>query len=116
MTSCRTLNYMNNIKYLIFILGLSCTSVFIQDEKINAIWVGKHHSEIVEVLGSYNRSIDVEKGNGRQILIWEASKDATLLPIEKLGIRFDKKETSISSFHVFIDKDGYIIDIKKSVW
>ena len=107
---------MTNIKYLIFIFCLSCTSVFVQDEKINNLWLGKHNTEIVEKIGAYNRVLDVENGNGSKILIWEASKGATLLPIEKLGIRFDKKETSISSFHVFIDKDGYIIDIKKSVW
>ena len=109
---------MKNIKIslLSILLFLSCASVFIQDEKINTLWLGKHHTEIVEILGSYTRILDVEDADGNQILIWEASKESTLLPIEKLGVRFDKKETSISSFHVFIDKDGYIIDIKKSVW
>jgi len=104
------------ISFLIIILLLSCTSVFIQDDKINSIWTGKHHSEIVDKLGAYNRIIDVEDGNGNQILIWEATKKTVLIPIEKLGVRPDKKETSISSFHVFIDKNGFITDIKKSVW
>ena len=109
---------MKNIKIslLSIILLLSCTSVFVQDERINNLWLGKHNTEIVEKLGAYNRVLDVENGDGSKILIWEASKESILLPIEKLGIRVDKKETSISSFHVFIDKDGYIIDIKKSVW
>ena len=103
------------ISFLIILL-LSCASVFVQDDKINSLWMGKHHSEMVDKLGTYNRVIDVEDGNGNQILIWEASKKSVLLPIEKLGIRPDEKETSVSSFHVFIDKNGYIIDIKKSVW
>ena len=104
------------MRILIILLFLSCTSVFVQDDKINSLWRGKHQSEIVDKLGSYTRIIDVGDGTNNQILIWEASKESVLIPIEKLGIRVDKKETSISSFHVFIDKDGYITDIKKSVW
>ena len=104
------------ISFLIIILFFSCTSVFIKDEKINTLWNGRHHSEIIEKLGPYNRMIEVGDGNGNQILIWEASKESILIPIGKLGIKPDKKETSISSFHVFIDKNGMITDIKKSVW
>ena len=106
------------MRILIILLFLSCSSVFVQDDRINSLWVGKHQSEIVDKLGPYTRIINVEDGTGNQILIWEASKESVLIliPIENLGIRVDKKETSISSFHVFIDKDGYIIDIKKSVW
>ena len=104
------------ILFLIILLFLSCTSFFITDDKINSIWKGKHHSEIVDKLGVYSRIIDVEDGTGNQILIWEASKESILIPIENLGVRLDKKETSISSFHVFIDKDGFITGVKKSVW
>ena len=104
------------MRILIILLFLSCSSVFVQDDRINSLWLGKHQTEIVDKLGSYTRIIDVEDGTGNQILIWEASKESVLIPVEKLGIRADKKETSISSFHVFIDKDGYIINIKKSVW
>ena len=104
------------MKILIILFFLSCSSVFVQDDRINSLWLGKHQTEIVDKLGAYTRIIDVEDGAGDQILIWEASKESVLIPVEKLGIRADKKETSISSFHVFIDKDGYIIDIKKSVW
>ena len=104
------------MRIIIILFFLSCTSVFIQDDRINSIWLGKQQTEIVNILGPYTRIIDVEDGSGNQILIWEASKESALMSVEKLGIRADKKETSISSFHVFIDKDGYIIDIKKSVW
>ena len=104
------------MRYLIIIFFLSCSSVFIQDDRINLLWQGRHQSEIVDKLGSYTRVINVEDGHGSQILIWEASKGSALISVEKLGIRADKKETSISSFHVFIDKEGNITEIKKSVW
>ena len=101
---------------LVILLLFSCSSIFVQDDRIISLWEGKHQFEIVEKLGPYTRVINVEDGDGGQILIWEASKESVLLPIEKLSLKEDKKGTSISSFHVFIDKNGYITDIKRTVW
>ena len=50
------------------------------------------------------------------ILIWEASKYDPIIPIELLGTKIDKKDTSISSLHVYVDQNGHIIRFKKSLY
>ena len=106
----------NFMRILILILILSCSSVFVQDDKIVSLWRGKHQSEIIEKLGPYNKTVEVITDDGGYILIWEASKESIFIPIENIGSKSDKKGTSVSSFHVYVDDDGYIINIKKSVY
>jgi len=107
--------HMKSLFILLFLL-CSCSPIFLDAEKITPMWKGKHHSELLDKIGPYHRIMEDMYEEGGQILIWEASKESVLLPIEKLGAKIDKKGTSISSIHVFIDKNGYILNIKKSVW
>ena len=41
---------------LIFLL--SCSPIFIQDTKLNNLWIGKYYSEIIDILGPYSREIE----------------------------------------------------------
>ena len=103
-------------KTLILLFLLSCSPIFVTDSKINNLWIGEYYTEIIDILGAYNREIEDLSNPGNKILIWEASKDNLLIPIEKLGARKNKLGTSISSLHIYIDQHGYITDIKKSVY
>ena len=101
----------------IFIIPLliSCSSIFVTESKLNDLWIGKNHTEIVDILGPYSRQLENLSNPGSKILIWEASKNNILIPIEKLGAK-NKLGTSISSLHIYINQEGFITDIKKSVY
>ena len=105
------------MKYIILIiLILSCSPMFISDQKMDDAWVGKNYNEIIDILGPYNKKIDDLNLTGYSILIWEASKSNILIPIENLGARKNKLGTSISALHIYIDENGKIRKIKKSLY
>ena len=105
------------MKYIILLLFLlSCSPMFITDDKLNKIWVNKNYNEIIDILGPFNRQLEDLSNTENKILIWEASKENILIPIEQLGGRKNKLGTSISSLHIYIDKSENIINIKKSVY
>ena len=101
----------------IFIIPLliSCSSIFVTESKLNDLWIGKNYIEIVDILGPYSRQLENLSNPGSKILIWEASKNNILIPIEKLGAK-NKLGTSISSLHIYINQEGLITNIKKSVY
>jgi len=101
--------------YIIIFL-VSCSPIFIPDAKLNDLWIGENYEDIVDILGPYTREIEDLSNPENNILIWEASKDKILIPIEKLGTKKNKLGTSISSLHVYINNNGYITNIKKSVY
>ena len=100
---------------MVIILILSCSPMFISDSKIDEIWIGKNYNDIIDILGTYNKRIEDLSQSGHSILIWEASKDNSLIPIEKLGGK-NKLGTSISSIHIFINESDEIMHIKKSLY
>ena len=100
----------------IIIFLLSCSPMFTTDNKLNQIWINKHHEEIINILGLYNKKVEDLSKKGNNILIWEASKDNIIIPIEKIGGKKNKLGTSISSIHIYIDHNGIITNIKKSVY
>ena len=105
------------MKYIILLLFLlSCSPIFITDEKLNKIWINKSYNEIIDILGPFNRKLDDLSNGGYTILIWEASKNNILIPIEMLGGKKNKLGTSISSLPVYVDKSGNITNIKNSVY
>ena len=105
------------MKYiLILIFIISCTPMFVNDKNLNAIWVGKDYTEIYDIIGPYNKKIEDLTKSGNSILIWEASKENILIPIEKIGSKKNKLGTSISSLHVYVDENNKIINIKKSLY
>ena len=94
----------------------SCSSFFISESNLNNLWVGKNHAEVIDIIGPYQREVDNLKKINHKILIWEASKENINIPIDKLGTKKNKWGTSITSIHIYIDENGYITDIKKSVY
>ena len=101
----------------IFIIPLliSCSSIFVTESKLNDLWIGKNHTEIVDILGPYSRQLENLSNPGSKILIWEASKNNILIPIEKLGAK-NKLGTSISYLHIYINQERLKTNIKKSVY
>ena len=95
---------------------ISCTPIFINEPKLTNIWIGRHHSELIEQLGPYNKSVDTLTDDNGHILIWEASKESIFIPIENIGAKVDKKGTSVSSIHVYVDINGNVTNIKKSIY
>tara|TARA_B100000401_G_C52769908_1_gene702665 strand:- start:148 stop:465 length:318 start_codon:yes stop_codon:yes gene_type:complete len=105
------------MKYImVIILILSCSPMFISDQKMNEIWIGENYNDVIDILGPYNKKIEDLSKQGHNILIWEASKSNILIPIEKLGSRKNKLGTSVSSLHIYIDENGKIKKIKKSLY
>ena len=75
------------IKFILLFLFLSCATVFVNEEELNIIWVGKHQSEIINKLGPYTRVLDDLSEDESKIIIWEASQESGLLSLEKIGGR-----------------------------
>ena len=107
---------MKSILLLSILLIISCSPMFLDDDKLNEIWIGVNYNEVVQILGPYNKQIQDLKNPGNSILIWEASKNNIIIPIEKIGAKKNKLGTSISSLHIYINNDGKIVHIKKSLY
>ena len=101
---------------ILILLIFSCSPMFISDQALNDIWIGKNYNEITNIIGPFDKQIEDLSQPGNTILIWEASKANILIPVEELGAKKNKLGTSISSLHVYIDKNKKIISIKKSLY
>ena len=101
---------------ILILLIFSCSPMFISDQKLNDIWIGKDYNEITNIIGPFDKQIEDLSKPGNSILIWEASKSNILIQVEKLGSKKNKLGTSISSLHIYIDKDKKITSIKKSLY
>ena len=61
------------MKYIVvIILILSCSPMFINDQKMDEIWIGENYNDIIDILGPYNKKIEDLSKQGHNILIWEA--------------------------------------------